>query len=153
MAIDIAVTPDLDAHLDVVHGVLALALLGHQGLALLPQVRAHALTHGLQAVGDPAEQLVHARQVCGHTHFRVSSRPLERRQHHSAPSWSGDLPSVLPFFSMCTRPEFSISTMVFMCLEMSSRSTTLTMGSSVDLSRQCITRSISSLILASTFLM
>ncbi|TNN34303.1 hypothetical protein EYF80_055537 [Liparis tanakae] len=53
---------------------------------------------------------------------------------------------------MCTRPEFSISTMVFMCLEMSSRSTTLTMGSSVDLSRQCITRSISSLILASTFL-
>lgn len=62
-------------------------------------------------------------------------------------------PSVFPFLSMWTRPEFSISTMVFMCLEMSSLSTTLTMGSSVDLSRQCITRSISSLILASTFFM
>lgn len=51
-------------HLDVVDGVLSLALLRHQGLALLPEVQTHTLTHGLQPVGNPAEQLVHARQIC-----------------------------------------------------------------------------------------
>lgn len=54
-------------YLDVVHGVLALAFLRHQSLALLSEVGAHALAHGFQSIGHSAEQLIHARQVCGHT--------------------------------------------------------------------------------------
>lgn len=57
--------PDnLLSYLDVVHGVFSFSFLRHQGFTLLPQVRAHTLTHGLQPIGNPAEQLVHACQIC-----------------------------------------------------------------------------------------
>ena len=52
------------AYLNVVHWVLSLSLLGHQSLALLSEVGAHTLTHGFQSIRHPAEQLIHARQVC-----------------------------------------------------------------------------------------
>lgn len=50
-------------YLYIVHGVLALAFLRDQSLALLSQISAHTLTHGLQSIRDTAEQLVHAGQV------------------------------------------------------------------------------------------
>ncbi len=55
-------------YLDVVNRVLAFSFLRHQSFALLPQIGAHTLAHGLQAIRHPAEQLVHAGQICTHKH-------------------------------------------------------------------------------------
>lgn len=54
----------IESYLNVVYRVFSLSFLWHEGFALLPEVWAHALTHGFQPIGNPAEQLVHARQIC-----------------------------------------------------------------------------------------
>lgn len=86
-------SPDTpSSYLDVVYGVLSLSLLWHEGLALLPQVWAHTLTHGLQPIGNPAEQLVHARQICGvDTHEYTHKHTLEIHFYQLEKDWAAEI--------------------------------------------------------------
>lgn len=73
-------------YLNIVHRVFPFSFLWHQGLALLPQVWAHTLTHGLQPIGNPAEQLVHACQICREVSMNTH---MSTHQKSTSANWKG----------------------------------------------------------------